>query len=319
MTTLTMRSYVGETDIKAIAAFIQDCEAVDRLEELTSTTQLQQEINQPSVDRHRDIRLWCDSNGALIGFGQVFIPPSGEILDSDLWFRVHPRARGGDLEEQIVAWGEERMREVSRERGVGVKLRSGTRDTDRDRLALLERLGYIRDRYFFRMARSLADPIPEPELPAGYTLRSGTQGEHPHAWVEMFNQSFIDHWGFYELTIDRLQHELKDPYYNPEFDRVAIAPDGTFASFCHCYINPEQNEQSGRNEGWLVVLGTRRGFRKQGLASAAILDALHRLKAAGVDRALLAVDAENTTGALHLYESLGFRKVCVKITLVKEL
>lgn len=318
MTTLTTRPYAGEMDLEAIAELINACEAIDRLEEGTSMAELRQEINAPSVDRTRDLCLWED-NDRLVAFGQLWIPESGDILDSFLWFRVHPTARGGDLEVEIVAWGEQRMREVAQERGVAVKLRSGTRETDRDRITLLESLGYICDRYFFRMGRSLVEPIPEPYFPPKYTLRSGAQRRDPNAWVKMYNESFIDHWNFHELTCDRLKHEFKNPYYNPEFDWVAIALDGTFASFCYCSINREENQRKQRNEGWIAVLGTRRGHRKQGLGRAMLLAGMQRLKAAGMDTALLGVDAQNPNGALRLYESVGFRQLHTKISLVKEL
>ncbi|HEY9632114.1 MAG TPA: hypothetical protein V6D14_01825 [Coleofasciculaceae cyanobacterium] len=44
-----------------------------------------------------------------------------------MWFRVHPIARDGDLETQIIVWGEGRRREVEPGHGVQVKLRSGDR------------------------------------------------------------------------------------------------------------------------------------------------------------------------------------------------
>jgi ribosomal protein S18 acetylase RimI-like enzyme len=38
-----------------------------------------------------------------------------------------------------------------------------------------------------------------------------------------------------------------------------------------------------------------------------LLHGLHTLRAAGLDTALLGVDAESLTGANRLYESVGFR------------
>ena len=99
---------------------------------------------------------------------------------------------------------------------------------------------------------------------------------------------------------------------------IAIAPDGTFAAFCHCEISPEDNARNGRNEGWIVTLGTRRGFRKQGLGRAIRLAGMHRLKAAGVEIARLSVDTENPLGTLRLYESVGFHPVHTNISFVKD-
>ena len=320
-----MRPYAGEADLEAIANLINACEAVDRIDSGTSVPELRQEFDEPSLDKARDLRLWEDTNGRLIGFGQMWIPQSGEVIDGFVGFRVHPTARGGDLERQIVAWAQGRLREVALERSVQVKLRSGSRADKTDRIAILESCGFAADRYFFSMARclrraapTLTERIPEPQFPAGFTLRQVQSEQDAEAWVEMFNQSFIDHWNHHDLTVESYKHWRTDPDYRPELDLIAVAPDGTFAAFCYCHINPEDNKRNGRNEGWIGVLGTRRGFRNQGLGRAMLLAGMQRLKAAGVDTARLAVDADNPNGAGRLYESVGFRKLYTRIMYVKD-
>ena len=49
-----------------------------------------------------------------------------------------------------------------------------------------------------------------------------------------------------------------------------------------------------------------------------LLAGLHRLKAAGVATAILGVDAENSSGALRLYESAGFHNIRNSISYVKD-
>ena len=85
-----------------------------------------------------------------------------------------------------------------------------------------------------------------------------------------------------------------------------MAEDGTIAAFDLCQIDPAENERNGRNDGWIGILGTRRGYRKLGLGRAMLLAGLQHLKANGVENARLNVDAANPTGALRLYESVGF-------------
>lgn len=318
MITITMRPYEGEADLGAIASLINTCEAADQLQEGTSISELRQKLDTPSVDKARDLRLWEDADGKLIGFGQLSIPESGEEISSFLWFRVHPMARGNDLEKQIVAWAEGRMREVSQERGVQVRLCSGTRADKSNYITLLEDCGFTADRYFFSMERSLSFPIPEPQFPEGFTLRQSEGEQDTEAWVEMFNQTFIDHWNYHPITVEAIQHYLSDPNYKPEFDLIAVAPDGKFAAFCYCHINPEDNKRNEYNEGWIDILGTRRGFRKQGLGRAMLLTGMQKLKAAGVDTARLAVDADNPNGAGQLYESVGFRKRHTRIIYAKD-
>jgi len=53
----------------------------------------------------------------------------------------------------------------------------------------------------------------------------------------------------------------------------------------------------------------KRAWRKQGVASALIAMSLNALKERGMTEAGLGVDAENTSGALHLYEHMGYQTV----------
>ncbi|NJK77116.1 MAG: GNAT family N-acetyltransferase [Microcoleus sp. SU_5_6] len=317
-TNLSVRSYAGDRDLSAIADLVNTCEAVDRLEEGTSISQLQQEFDAPSLDKTRDLCLWENANGKLIAFAKLSVSEPGEVTDGWLWFRVHPEARGGEVEASAIAWGEARMQEIAKERGTPVKLRSYVRAEDGDRISLLVNSGFQADRYFFRMARSLSEPIPKPQFPEGFWLRQVSCEQDATAWVEMFNQSFIDHWNHHDLTVEEFNYYSNLPNYRNDLDAIAVAADGTFAAFCYCEINPEENDRTGRNEGWIGVLGTRRGFRKIGLGRAMLLAGLQRLKAAGVDTAILGVDAENPSGALRLYESTGFRKIRNSISYVKD-
>ena len=319
MVNLSARCYGGESDLTAIADLMNICEEVDRLDEGTSIPELQQEFNQPSRNLARDTCLWEDAGGKLIGFALLSISEPGEVTDGSLWFRVHPEARCGDVEAAAVAWGETRMREVAKERGTPVKLRSGARAQDADRISVLTNCGFRVDRYFCRMARSLSEPIPEPQFPQGFALIQFPGEEDAEAWVEMFNHSFIDHWNHHDLTVDKFKHELAKPDYRNDLDLIAVADDGTFVSFCYCEISVEECDRTGRNEGWIACLGTRRGFRKIGLGRAMLLAGLHRLKAAGVATAILGVDAENSSGALRLYESAGFHNIRDSISYVKDI
>ncbi|MEQ8542020.1 MAG: hypothetical protein RIB93_31755 [Coleofasciculus sp. D1-CHI-01] len=152
MSIITRRPYRGETDLDAIANLINTCESVDQLEEGTSVTELKQSFDDPFIDKERDLFLWQDADDQLIGFSRLWIVPTDTVIDGFLGFRVHPTARSGDLQEQIIAWAEERLRQVSQERGLSVNVRCGSRADQTDRITILERCGFKRDRYFFTMA-----------------------------------------------------------------------------------------------------------------------------------------------------------------------
>ena len=317
MLTLTMRPYRGEADLEAIAHLFNTCAAFDRVERWISVNEVRLALEMPSFDPTRDIRLWEDGEGKLIGIGGMRILESGEEIDGSFWFRVHPNASRSELGRKIIAWGEQRMREVDPKPGVRVKLLCSSRDDNRERIALLESCGFTSERFFFNMERSLLDPFPKSQFPEGFTLRNSKGEQDSEAWTEMRNQSFIDHWNYHVWQVERYRQFLTDPNYKPELDLIAVAPDGKFAAFCLCYINPEENQQIGRKDGWINMIVTRRGFRRIGLGRAMLLAGLHQLKVAGMETAKLGVDGDNPNGALQLYESVGFRKVHTNISYFK--
>jgi mycothiol synthase len=320
MTTQTQfqaRSLAGEADFQGICDVINTCNQVDQLtdEPYASLTFVREWLmDDPDLDRERDVRLWTDEEGRIAAIGIVRIaPPNAEdsepVVDGHLFLRVLPAARNAGLEAEIVDWAAGRVRAVGQVRGQPAHLRAGLHKTTPEYVAyrkgLLEDLGFRPVRYGYKMARPLSDPLPEPQFPPGYTLRTVAAAEQAR-WVEAFNGSFIDHWNHHPLSEERNAHWISGPNYRAEGDLVAVAADGTFAAFCRCEINNEDNAATGRNEGWIEVLGTRRGHRKLGLGRAMLLAGMHWLKGQGVETAVLGVDAENPTGALRLYESVGF-------------
>jgi mycothiol synthase len=319
MTTQTIfhaRAYAGEADLPGAAELINTCNTVDQLkdEPYPSPTNMRQWwLDNPNLQPERDLRFWYDDNGRTVGLGVAFVaPPDAEqpVVDGYLAFRVHPDTRNQGLETALVEWASERVRAVAAERGQPAHLRTGLHQTTPEYVAYrrnaLEALGFRPVRWGYKMARSLTDLIPEPHFPPGYTVRP-LAGEAEHdQWVDVFNWSFIDHWNHHPLTPEQHQYWVRNPSYRLDGDLLAVAEDGTFAAFCRCGIDDEDNRHNNRNEGWIDMLGTRRGHRKIGLGRAMLLAGMHWLKDQGVTTAVLSVDAENPSGALRLYESVGF-------------
>lgn len=314
----TARAYAGETDLPAIVELINTCNAIDQLDQAISVAELQNDLDNPDPDPVDELRLWTDVEGRLIGYSRLRVLPA-TTTDQEGFFniKVHPEARYQGVEDQILSWAEATLRSVGRSLYVPLYLRTGARDIQTEQIAWLEQHGFSVVRCFYRMTRSLADPIPSPQFPAGFTVRS-VQPEDVPAWVEMFNQTFIDHWNHHPMTVERRQRWLIHPTYDPELDQVVIAPDGTFAAFCFSLIDPEDNRWTGRQDGWIGDLGTRRGFRRLGLGRAMLLTGMHQLKAKGMDIALLGVDSQNPSGALKLYKSEGFQRQWSNFAYCKE-
>jgi mycothiol synthase len=302
--TITARRFAGAADLALIVDLQNACEAVDKQDMGISVEELRTELSDPRLDVARDLRLWQDADGALIGYGQLWILGADEAIDTRLTLLVHPEARSGTLEVQIFDWATERLREC----GKPARLQIQVREDHAERLALVHELGFTVDRYSYVMTRDLTAPIAELRLPEGFTIREVAGHHEAEQWVEMFNLSFIDHPNHHPWEAELVEHYLDEPIYRADLNLVAVAPDGTFAGFCWMLINPADNARSGRNSGEIAVLGTRRGFRGIGLGRALLLEGLSRLHNAGMDSARLGVVANNPTGAVRLYESAGFSK-----------
>jgi len=299
------RPYGGEADLPAIVDMINACEAADQLDESTTAGDLRLEFSSPGFDPVRDLRLWEDADGKLIGFGQLWFHAEATTPDAFLWYKVHPDARAGDLDDQILAWGAQRARQGGAERGVRLKLVAVAHASDPARIATLERNGFAVARYFRRMTRPLDAPIAVPQLPEGFRLAVGPHD--PQSWAALYNESFVDHWNHAPWTAAEVAHWQGDEHYRGDLDLVALAPDGTPAAFCWASIHPEENALKRRNDGQIGLLGTRRGFRSIGLGRAMLLAGMRALRAAGTDTVLLGVDADSPTGATRLYERVGMR------------
>src|SRR5688500_461179 len=122
------RQYAGDADLPAVCDLLNRCDAVDKLDDNYDVESLRVEFSSPDLDTARDLRLWEDERGHTVGFGQVWIPREGDVVHGFSYIRIDPEVRGNGLESEIIKWAEERVREVSRERGLPAQLYGRTPD-----------------------------------------------------------------------------------------------------------------------------------------------------------------------------------------------
>jgi mycothiol synthase len=93
----------------------------------------------------------------------------------------------------------------------------------------------------------------------------------------------------------------------------------TIVGFCINWVDQARNQQAAESEGWIEAIGVLPAWRQRGLASALLAQALNLFKVEGLTQAALDVDTQNPTGALRLYEKLGFKVAKETISYVKQL
>ena len=175
--------------------------------------------------------------------------------------------------------------------------------TAADRIALFETLGFRRARSFRTMRRDLVEPITSRSLPAGLRFATWTPDLDEETRLA-HNDAFRDHWGSDPLTPERWRHFVADaPGFRPDCSWLAVE-GATVAGYTLANVT---DNADGERIGWLGTIGVRRAWRQRGIAAALIARSLASFAAAGATHAGLDVDAENPTGAVSVYSSLGFQ------------
>ncbi|RFS83788.1 mycothiol synthase [Actinomadura spongiicola] len=164
--------------------------------------------------------------------------------------------------------------------------------------------GLTRARALFQMRRPASDPLPEPHLAEGITLRTFEPGRDERAWLEVNARAFADHPEQGSWTIEDVRDREAEAWFDPAGFFLAER-DGRLAGFHWTKIHPD-------NIGEVYVIGVAPDAQGLGLGRALTLTGLHHLRARGVDQLMLYVD-ESNTAAVHLYESLGFTHHAVDV------
>lgn len=298
---LTSRPMAGAADFPAVLALRQAIAAHDPQTPRVGEDVLRSAYLEPVPDFETLFRLW-ERDGNLVGLGEFYAPRDQDDEAGPIVYlrpRLRPAAGTGELIAEMVTWGEAEALALF---GEGVRVEVTVRDDMADARALLQERGYRRDRVFLRMERPLEEPVTGQALPAGYTVRPLEGEAEVDAWLELFNAAFADHYDFHPWAREGRLHDMRNAWYVPKLDLVAVAPDGTLAAFC-------LTERRDAGVWYLSVVGTAREHRRRGLAGALIAETVERLRALGGGTLDLAVDATSQTGADRLYPRLGFRPV----------
>ncbi len=307
------RPYAGEADLIKVSQMLSDADALLNLGLSRTPDELRLFFESPALDLARNSRIWHSRDNQVLGYALLEVPPDGESGENpvgSLRFRAHP-VYAKHIDAQIMAWAMLKIHELAAAKGVPGQLRTNAGERDVERIAMLEQLGFAPLRVFRRLIRDHRLPIPDPQFPAGFTVRAAKPEQDAEAYTALFNESFHDHWDHHDLTIAQYRHDRgTTPHYDPRHDLIVLAPDGTFAAFCWSF---RQNDTTAL----LHQIGTRKGYRRLGLGRAIMRTALQQLQADYFERVELFVDSQNVNQAMVLYESEGFALKYVMTTYAK--
>ncbi|MDY6875683.1 MAG: GNAT family N-acetyltransferase [Chloroflexota bacterium] len=297
-------------DLPTIVDIINRCDAVDGLERGTSESKLRDWWTRPHVNPEANgfIATVADKPA---GYGLVGLR-KGDERSGFSKFHAHgivlPEYRRQGIGTRIMAECERRARARLDEAPTStVYFNTWTDARLTGVVAMCTRLGMQPVRYFFEMVYDSPELPAAPLYPPGYGVRTFVRGQDEEITLRTFNTAFRDHWGHTESPLEEWLHWVNSEYFAPDLAYLGLDPTGKVAGLCLCKIYADENERVGREQGWVDELGVLREHRHIGLGRALLLEGMGALRRRGCTHILLDVDIKNPTGALRLYESVGFR------------
>jgi mycothiol synthase len=282
---------------------IQDADGGDHY---SSEQDLQEAFGNPSQDFANGSIAIRDGR-TMVGYGVLTCRTEADPAHNMRYEGgVHPSYRGRGIGTELLDWAEQAAVPLHNDRFPGrpLSLSSGCLASNAAAVSLHEQRGYQAERWFHSMVRDLSAPIPEAVVPAGVQIAGYTPDMAEHARL-VRNESFRDHWGTTETSAENWAHFLASRAFRPRFSFLAYAgsePLGMLLSREH----EAATNVTGRRDLYIALVGTRAAGRKQGIATALLNTAMSAGRAGGYDQASLGVDADSLTGAVRLYERVGF-------------
>jgi len=246
-----------------------------------------------AYDAEHALRLWTSA-------GKV-TAVSWLVDDNALWMETI-----GQSENQVTAILASAEAEVlSQNHTADPQLTVRALEKDAGRVALLEQSGYRRgtpDAVIFR--KGLAESVAGPILPEGMKLLDCTHVDadarsrcHRDAWNDLAHIGIPDARSTF--TTEVYLSLRSAPGYDPALDLVVETPSGDLVSNCICWVD----EQS--RVGNFEPVGTSSLYRDRGIARAATLEGLGRLRERGMTFARVTT-AHFNLPAIATYLSCGF-------------
>ncbi|MEE1621483.1 GNAT family N-acetyltransferase [Zafaria sp. Z1313] len=302
-------STITEQDTAEWARLTNELAVADQTEEFYEPEDLAEELEEPGVDPARD--TWAvREDGRLVAFGQVRISDAlrDGFAKAHLGGGVHPEHRRRGIGRALMERLEDRARELGGERHAGHPLLldvwAGRPESGAARMASVR--GYEPARYFQDMKVELGGW----EVPAGAAPCPGVVFDPAHAEGirRAHNEAFADHWGSSARSPEKWAAQLKARSFRPAYSRTVLSDDPG--------LDPEEAVDayvlSGQwvpKELYVSLVGTRRRARGRGHAAALLTDVVRQAKEDGYASVELGVDSDSPTGAVGLYERVGFRRV----------
>ncbi len=263
-----------------------------------------------SFDPERD-RLVAWIGDVMIGVGRRQMNHSLDGFRCYLHsFTLHPDWRRKGIGGCVLRHDEAILRErAARDPDDATKVFQSFMISDRRVGAdvLLRQEGYQPVRFAFDLTRPNMENIPDAPLPREVEIRPVEPSQLRAIW-DAKEEAFRDLWGSVPSGEAAFDTWCDDPAWRRDLSCIAWSGDQVVGTV-FVLVFEEDNQRQGRRRAYTENITVQRSWRRRGIATALIAQALRNLREAGFDEASLSVDTQNTSGACGLYESLGYQRM----------
>lgn len=297
-------------DLRAIAGLISAAALAESGESDFSEEDLANYWGRQGFDLENDAwKVVARANNQIVGYADLWNRSRHAYLMADGY--VHPEFCSRGIGRSLLRKIEERA--VDHVNKADPRLRvfilSGVDGANKSAVQLHEQEGYQHSQYFFRMKINMESQPHSPQWPTGIDWQPFQPGE-AQAVFEVIGEAFPEYWGPSSRGFDEWKRRMERDRFDPSLWLIAWHED-KIAGCSLCHIEGEN--------GWINQLAVRPQLRKKGLGMALLQQSFREFFNRNIKTAALGVDADNSTGAIRLYEKVGMQVVHKYIVFEKEL
>lgn len=304
---LRFRYFAGEEDHQVRLDLFNACKEVNGIDYVMTLEDIK---NDEKWTKNYDINqqlLYVEMEDKPVGYlgyswdnepdGKIIYYPFGILL---------PGYWGRGIASLMLRYAEDKCKDIAdaKHKGMDRRFRIWKKKKAVETVNFLREKGYAIERYFFAMDRPIELPLDEHPLPPGLEIRAVEPAHYRAIW-NADNEAFRDHWGYTEPSEEMFEAWQNDRMFQPHLWKVAWDGDRV-AGIVQNMVDEEENRTYNRKRGYTENISVGRAWRGKGVASALIAESIRMFRAMGMDHTHLSVDSENLSGALKLYQSLGY-------------
>ena len=319
---ILIRPWRDDADFDACADVLRRATAHDGFVRVRDAARWRSTFRQLSGDPARDCWL-AQVDGEVAGYAMAFDmgreDPTTRLLIHNIV--VAPAWRERQVEHRLIDVATARLNQGAGESRSGpeANVRFSAEVSDRETyiLELLAGRGYEVRRYIVEMARPLDTAFPALTLPPPIETRPIGGPDAALRVLAALSGAAVEE-GMPAFTENEMVEIVAHPVYG-QIEHWVVAWQGAVpVAGVLGWVDEAENNEQHRARAYTERITTLPAWRRRGIASALLVRAMEQFRAAGMTEAALSVDTDNVSGALGLYERLGFERVSTNLVIEKD-